>query len=97
MIKYIRPSPFAEASLHFFIALVLSEEKPPWGAEPRFELGPALQHASALPTELRFTHSTGCGLHCKEIWIYVFPEKDLGGLSPNFPIHVRSTYFPAAE
>ena len=25
--------------------------EPPWGAEPRFELGPALQQASALPTE----------------------------------------------
>ncbi len=23
-------------------------------------------------------------LHCKEIWIYVFPEKELRGLSPNF-------------
>ncbi len=44
--------------------------------------------------------------HCKEIWIYVFPEKELRGLSPNFHIHVsvsdiyshiRPTYFPAAE
>jgi hypothetical protein len=26
--------------------------------------------------------------HCKEIWIYVFPEKELRGLSPNFHIHV---------
>ncbi len=26
---------------------------PPWDAEPRFELGPALQQADALPTELR--------------------------------------------
>jgi hypothetical protein len=41
-------------------------------------------------------------LHCKEISIYVFPEKELGGLSPNFHIHVtvsvntfhdQSTYF----
>jgi hypothetical protein len=31
----------------------LSGAEPPWGAEPRFELGPALQQASALPTELR--------------------------------------------
>ncbi len=30
-------------------------EKPPWGAEPRIELGPALQQAGALPTELRRT------------------------------------------
>jgi hypothetical protein len=47
--------------------------------------------------------------HCneKEKPIYVFPEKELRGLSPNFHIHVstsdlyisqdRSTYFPAAE
>jgi hypothetical protein len=39
--------------------------------------------------------------HFKEIWIDIFPEKELGGLSPNFPIHVyshvRSIYFPAAE
>jgi len=28
-------------------------EKPPWGAEPRFELGPAIQQADALPTDLR--------------------------------------------
>jgi hypothetical protein len=25
--------------------------------------------------------------HCKEIWIYVFPKKELRGLSPNFHIH----------
>jgi hypothetical protein len=29
--------------------------EPPWGAEPRFELGPALQQASALPTKPRCT------------------------------------------
>ncbi len=55
MIKYSHLSPFAEASLHFLIELVLSEEKPPWGAELRFELRPALQHASAPPTELHWT------------------------------------------
>jgi hypothetical protein len=27
-------------------------------------------------------------MHCKEIWIYIFPEKELRGLSPNFHIHV---------
>jgi hypothetical protein len=26
--------------------------------------------------------------HCKEIWIYVFPEMELRCLSPNFRIHV---------
>jgi hypothetical protein len=29
--------------------------EPPWGAEPRFELGPALQQASALPSKPRCT------------------------------------------
>ncbi len=29
--------------------------EPPWGAKPRFELGPALQQASALPTYPRCT------------------------------------------
>ncbi len=32
-------------------------EKPPWGAEPRIELGPALQQGKALQTELRPTLS----------------------------------------
>jgi len=32
----------------------LSGAEPPWGAELRFELGPALQQASALPTEPPF-------------------------------------------
>ncbi len=27
-------------------------------------------------------------VHCKEIWIYVFPEKELRGLNPHFHIHV---------
>jgi hypothetical protein len=33
--------------------------EPPWGAEPRFELGPALQvqQAGALPTEPRRTQT----------------------------------------
>jgi hypothetical protein len=30
-------------------------EDPPCGAEPRIELGPALQQADALPTEPRHT------------------------------------------
>jgi hypothetical protein len=29
-----------------------------------------------------------CLKHCKEIRIYVFPERELLGLSPNFHIHV---------
>jgi hypothetical protein len=54
-IQYIYPSPFAEASLHFLIACLLSGETPPYGAEPGIELGPALQQADALPTEPRRT------------------------------------------
>jgi hypothetical protein len=30
-------------------------QTPPWGAEPGFELGPALQRADVLPTESRRT------------------------------------------
>ncbi len=35
-------------------------------------------------------------MHCKEISIYIFPEKELLGLSPNFHIHVsvRDLYIP---
>ncbi len=36
-------------------SLVSSEGKPPYGAKPRIELGPALQQADALPSELRRT------------------------------------------
>ncbi len=32
-------------------------------------------------------------LHCKKISIYVFPEKELRGLSPNFHIHVSVCLF----
>ncbi len=53
--QYIYPSPFAEASLHFLIACLLSGETPPCGAETGIELGPALQQADALPTEPRRT------------------------------------------
>jgi hypothetical protein len=35
-------------------------------------------------------------MHCKEISIYIFPEKELRSLSPNFHIHVsvRDLYIP---
>ncbi len=55
---FIYPSPFAEASLHFLIACLLSGETPPCGAEPRIELGPALQQAGTLPSEPRRTIRT---------------------------------------
>ncbi len=43
--------------------------------------------ASAVPD--RQVYQTGYVPHCKEIWIYVFPEKELrAALSPNFHIHV---------
>ncbi len=63
---------------------------------------PALSAAGGrqLPQLGKLTHT-----HCKEIWIYVFPEKELRGLK--FPhscvcewsiySHVRSTYFPSVE
>ncbi len=35
---------------------MLSGQTPPCGAEPRIELGPALQQADALPTEPRRTN-----------------------------------------
>ncbi len=52
--KFIHPSPFAEACLLVSSSILRSaREEPPWDAEPRIELGPALQQAVALPTELR--------------------------------------------
>ncbi len=50
---------------------------------------------------LRWTELSN-STHYNENPIYVFPEKELRGLSPNFHIHVsysqdRSTSFPAAE
>jgi hypothetical protein len=32
-------------------------------------------------------------MHCKEISIYVWTEKELHGLSPNFHIHVSVTIY----
>jgi hypothetical protein len=46
--------PFAEGPLLFPHCSSLSRA-PPWGAEPGFELGPAVQQADALPFELRRT------------------------------------------
>jgi hypothetical protein len=42
-------------SISISTSLVISVGKPPCGAEPRIELGPALQQADALPTEQRRT------------------------------------------
>jgi hypothetical protein len=54
-VQYIYPSVFAGASLHLLVACKLSGKNPPYGAEPRIELGPALQQADALPAEQRRT------------------------------------------
>ncbi len=51
-IQYINLSPFAEVPLHLLIA---GQEKHPWGAELKIELGTALEQADALPFELRRT------------------------------------------
>jgi hypothetical protein len=48
-------------SLSMSSSLVAQWEKPPCGAEPRIELGPALQQADALPTvprRIRVLHFT---------------------------------------
>ncbi len=50
----IHPSPFAEARLLVSSSLLCSaREEPLWGAEPRLELGPALQQADAVLTKPR--------------------------------------------
>ncbi len=65
-IQYIHP-------LSISSLLVAQREKPPWGADPRFVLGPAKHQASALPTELRCTLTelrfTLTELHCTLNWV----------------------------
>jgi hypothetical protein len=51
----LHPSTFGEAPLHSAIADQLSGRLHPGGAEPGFELGPALQRADVLLTEPRRT------------------------------------------
>ncbi len=63
-----------------------------------------IEHVAVTTVTLDFVVTW---LHCNKNPIYVFPKKDLRGLSPNFHIHVSvcdlyiptidSTYFPAAE
>jgi hypothetical protein len=48
-INTVQSSIFIRRGLSSFFSLLCSEGKPPWGAEPRFKLEPALQ-ASALPS-----------------------------------------------
>jgi hypothetical protein len=40
------------------------------------------------------TRKRSLNLHCKEIWIYVFPAKEVRGLSPNFHVSVSELYIP---
>jgi hypothetical protein len=52
----IHPSSVGDVHISVFPhCLLAQQEEPPWGAGPRFEPGPALQQASALPSELRCT------------------------------------------
>jgi hypothetical protein len=48
-VQYTYSSP---RPLSVFFIVFAQREKPPRGAKPGFELGPAVQQASALPTEL---------------------------------------------
>jgi hypothetical protein len=57
---------------------------------------------SVIGSSILNTHLADYGhkrhnVHCKEISIYVFPEKELRGLNPNFHIHVfvSDLYIPA--
>jgi hypothetical protein len=43
--------------------------EPPCGAEPRIELGPALQQADALPTEPRRTINIKENLDSYVLWL----------------------------
>jgi hypothetical protein len=56
-IKYIHTSFIHKHSLRpisISSQLLAQWAKPPWGAEPRFEQGPALQQAIRLPKKLRY-------------------------------------------
>ncbi len=72
----------------------LSEEK------QRERISP-LPAQSDVKQPLIHLEQRGCRpVHCNENPIFVFPEKELRDLSPNFHIHSsqdKSTYFPAAD
>jgi hypothetical protein len=58
--SFNHPSRFAEACLLVSSSLLRSTRvEPPWGAEPRIELWPALQQADALPTDPLRTQREG--------------------------------------
>jgi hypothetical protein len=89
-IAYIHSHPFVEASLLFFKACFAQCEEPPWGAEPGFELGPAIQQASALPTEPRCTRQQNIsGTVVKSLLLLVSGEKSIIKLFPVYPAFIN--------
>ncbi len=68
-IQYNHQSSFAEAFLHFLLCFFSLRGKPPWGAKPRFELGPALQQATRHPIEPRCTLLS----HAAPYWATLHP------------------------
>jgi hypothetical protein len=79
-------------------------EKPQKNQEPRIFWIWKMSFGSAAWKEAHFQSSkTNRGSyqdpHCKEISIYVFPEKELCGLSPIFHIHVSVSdlYIPMID
>jgi hypothetical protein len=68
------------------------------GIKPNVKLSPEIVNDQNWETKICFVgqnmeQNKG---HCNENPIYVFPEKELHGLSPNFHIHgsVRDLYIP---
>jgi hypothetical protein len=76
LIRRHSPGPFSISSS----LCKLSGKNPPCGAEPRIELGPALQQADALATEPRRTIATPHHLH-----IYTHFLTELGAKPQKFP------------
>ncbi len=60
-----------ENKVLLFLLVFAQREKTPWGAEPGFELGPAIKQASALPTEPCCTLPVRAMLH--PIWAMLHP------------------------
>ncbi len=85
MIQYSHPSPlFSEGSLHFLIALVLSEENLP--GVPRWDLSSGLPYSR--PAHYQLSHAVSCLVNVKQstrvsrvlwgwtansCWIYTWP------------------------
>jgi hypothetical protein len=81
---------------YIIIACFAQREKPPWGAEPGFELGPAIKQASALPTEPCCTLSEPCctlSEPCCTLLNHAAPYMCLVGDIRNF-VHEKSHEIP---